>query len=186
LCSFCKEAHKRQKPTSNHEIKILIDKKTKKAKSSEKVDTTIKCPIHSSLDLKLFCSNCHQVICSDCTILLHRGHKITSIQKASKVYIKLIKDELQKTKPVTNYAIHSISKLNDVSKKIHLKCENVENDVEGFLADYFQALQVHKKTLLNQISRAKETKLDLIRAQQMDLGITFYNKFNEKLILSQL
>lgn len=152
----------------------MVDKKSKKAKSAEKISDSksIKCPIHPTLDLKLFCTNCQQVICSDCTILLHRAHKMTSISKASKVYIKIVRDELQKTKPVSNYAIHSISKLNDFSKKIHMKCEKVENEVENFLVDYFEALEVHKKTMLNQISRARETKIDKLRAQQIDLGMS--------------
>jgi tripartite motif-containing protein 45 len=171
LCSFCKEAHKRQTLTSNHEIKVLNDKKSKRSKSAERIsDTsrTIKCSIHPQ-DLKLFCIVCHQVICPDCTILLHRGHKIISVQKASKIYIKVIKDELQKTRPMATYAIHSISKLFDLSKKINAKCLSVESEVESFLADYFQALEVHKKTLLNQISRARETKLDMVKRQQLDL-----------------
>ena len=63
-----------------------------------------------------FLGQCNQVICSDCTIILHRGHKVTSVSKASKVYIKLLKDSLERTKPLNNYAIYSISKLNDVSR----------------------------------------------------------------------
>ena len=169
LCNNCKEVHKRH--TSQHELKT-IDKKLKKAteKAAMKPDKNIKCLMHSNYELKLFCTTCCQAICAECTVLLHRGHKTTSISKASKVYMQLVKDSMEKTKPMSTYAIHSISKLNDLSKKINNKCDYVENEVEIFLAEYFEALEVHKKTLMNQIARAREAKMDSIRCQQLDLG----------------
>lgn len=45
-----------------------------------------------------------------------------------------------------------------------------QNDVEIFLAEYLKALDVHRKTLLAQISRAKEAKIVSIKDQQMDLS----------------
>ena len=109
------------------------------------------------------------MICSECTLLIHRGHKMTSVSKAAKIYIETLKEAKDNTKPLSTYAIHSISKLNDISKKINSKCDMVEHDVETFLADYFEALEVHKRTLLHQISRCRETKMDMIQCQQMDL-----------------
>lgn len=94
---------------------------------------------------------------------------MTSIPKASKIYIEMLRDAKDNTKPLTTYAIHSISKLNEISKKINQKCDAVEQDVEIFLAEYFEALQVHKRTMLNQIARCRETKMDMIQSRQMDL-----------------
>lgn len=94
---------------------------------------------------------------------------MTSIAKASKIYIEMLKEAKDNIKPLTTYAMHSIAKLNEVSKKINQKCDVVEQDVEAFLLEYFQALKVHERTLLNQISRCRETKMDMIHSQQMDL-----------------
>ena len=58
-------------------------------------------------------------------------------------------------------------------RKCNIKCEIVENEVDQYLTEYFDALEVHRKTLKTQIARAKETKMDTIRAQQVDLGINF-------------
>lgn len=94
---------------------------------------------------------------------------MTSIPKASKIYIEMLKDAKNNTKPLSTYAIHSISKLNDISKKINHKCDTVENEVETFLSQYFEALHVHKRTLYNQIERCRATKMDMIQCQQLDL-----------------
>lgn len=102
-------------------------------------------------------------------MVIHRGHKMTSVSKAAKIYIETLKEAKDNTKPLSTYAIHSISKLNDISKKINQKCDSVEHDVESFLVQYFEALEVHKRTLLHQIERCRETKMDMIQCQQMDL-----------------
>lgn len=117
----------------------------------------------------MFCTTCCLLICSECTLLIHRGHKMTSVSKAAKLYIGTLKEAKDNTKPLSTYAIHSISKLGDISKKINNKCDWVEDEVEIFLSQYFEALEVHKRTLLNQIARCRETKMDMIQCQQMDL-----------------
>lgn len=167
MCTNCKEIHKRH--TSHHEIKKLEKKGGKLNEKSATRDCSIKCLIHLSNDLKLFCTTCCQLICSECTILIHRGHKMTSVTKASKIYIEMLKEAKDNIKPLTTYAMHSIVKLSDVSKKINQKCDVVEQEVETFLGEYFQALKVHERTLLNQIARCRETKMDMIQSQQMDL-----------------
>lgn len=94
---------------------------------------------------------------------------MTSVSKAAKLYIGTLKEAKDCVIPLSTYAIHSISKLGDISKKINNKCDWVEDEVEIFLSQYFEALEVHKRTLLNQIARCRETKMDMIQCQQMDL-----------------
>lgn len=45
-----------------------------------------------------------------------------------------------------------------------------QTDVEVFLSEYLKALEIHRKTLLTQISRAKEAKIVSIKDQQIDLS----------------
>jgi tripartite motif-containing protein 45 len=94
---------------------------------------------------------------------------MTSTSKASKIYIEMLKDAKDSTKPLSTYALHSISKLNDISKKINQKCDTVEEDVDTFLSEYLEALEVHKRCLLTQIERCRATKMDMIHSQQLDL-----------------
>lgn len=169
LCNFCKEAHKRQRTTCNHEIKQFIEPKKSAKKSSEIIHRLYNCPIHSNNEIKIFCTNCHQVLCNDCTILLHRGHKYITLAKASKIYLKILSENLDRTKPLTEYALHSKLKISETSKKINQKCIETQSEVEQFLSEYFQALEVHKNTLLNQISRARENKMEVLLARQADL-----------------
>lgn len=66
-----------------------------------------------------------KVICNNCTIILHKGHKFEPILKASKTYVKMVRSSLERTKPLTTYASDTISRLNIFSKKINERADTV-------------------------------------------------------------
>ncbi|XP_055376368.1 tripartite motif-containing protein 45 [Condylostylus longicornis] len=171
LCSFCKEAHERQKSTASHTIQNLLDlRKTSKEKSPMDVAKfNIMCSLHPGFELKFFCGNCQQLICSDCSALLHKNHKIDPGLKVIKLCTKLLKDTADKTKPLCEYTDQSISKLAGISRRINERCNQVQNDVDNFMAAYFEALEVHRRTLLQQIAKARETKMQMILEQQIEM-----------------
>jgi len=41
------------------------------------------------------------------------------------------------------------------------------------MQNYIEALDVHRRTLLQQISRARESKVEVVLKQQLDLGEIF-------------
>lgn len=169
LCNFCKEAHQRQRSTSTHMVRTLGEL-LKKSHRSDPEARSIKCPMHPEHQLKLFCTTCHQVICNECTAFIHRDHKYTSASKAGKVYCKFVKNAIEHTKPLEDYAMQSIGRLNDMSIRINSKCEAVQRDVEGYIDEYIAALEDHRKTLLKQIGDVREAKMEMIMAQKVDLG----------------
>ncbi|XP_019547887.2 E3 ubiquitin-protein ligase TRIM45 [Aedes albopictus] len=168
LCNFCKEAHQRQRNTSTHMVRSLGEL-LKKSRRSDPEARSIKCPMHPEHQLKLFCTTCHQVICNECTVFIHRDHKYTSASKAAKVYSKFVKNAIEQTKPLEDYAMQSVGRLNDMSIRINSKCESVQRDVEGYIDEYIAALEDHRKMLLKQIGEVREAKMAMIMAQKVDL-----------------
>lgn len=196
LCTFCKEAHGRQRSTSKHDVRYLNDLRTNYLLQSEvngpatsavalvpgsdvgsrssrvlsaTSRTLLKCTIHPTHDLKLFCVTCYQVACNNCTILLHRNHKCEPIGKAAKVYVKMMQTSLDRTRPLIDYAAEAIAKLNSHAKRVNQRADTVQADVDRFLGEYLAALEVHQRTLHTQIGRAREAKLQTIREQQAEL-----------------
>lgn len=98
LCLPCSECHKKQKITSGHKLVKLADTKKSADKDSKKASR--RCPFHSNSDLKFFCTNCTQVACSECSTILHNGHKCESIHKTIKIYSKLLNDSIKKVRTV--------------------------------------------------------------------------------------
>lgn len=109
----------RQRWTSKHNIITLPDFKSvsKQVESRrEKPQGTnpnvaLKCFIHPKQELKLYCINCDQIACHNCTILLHKGHKFESIEKAKQHVIEHFKASLEQNQRFYDYINESISKL---------------------------------------------------------------------------
>ncbi|XP_053692347.1 tripartite motif-containing protein 45 [Sabethes cyaneus] len=168
LCSFCREAHERQRNTSAHIVRS-VGELLKKSRRPDPETRSIKCPMHPEHQLKLFCTTCHQVICNECTVHVHWDHKHTSASKACKIYSRFVRNAIEQTKPLEDYAMQAIGRLNDLSVRISGRCEAVQRDVEAFVDEYIEALEEHRKTLLKQIDDVREAKMEMIIAQQSDL-----------------
>ena len=74
LCFVCVTAHRRFRLTKDHRI-ILLDA-LKYDRST--VHRPVHCPLHEPELFLFFCEVCQELICKECTILKHRGHKFES------------------------------------------------------------------------------------------------------------
>ena len=74
LCESCVTAHKRLRLTKEHKI-IALDTLRENQRS---VHRPVYCPDHDPEIFTFFCEVCKDLICKECTILNHRGHKYES------------------------------------------------------------------------------------------------------------
>uniref|UniRef100_A0A182HI60 B box-type domain-containing protein n=1 Tax=Anopheles arabiensis TaxID=7173 RepID=A0A182HI60_ANOAR len=70
LCNFYGEAHRRQPEL----MKVRTRQTPLIPREGDSVLRSIKCPIHPEQKIKLFYATCHQVICGECSTLLHRDN----------------------------------------------------------------------------------------------------------------
>uniref|UniRef100_A0A182Y0K9 Uncharacterized protein n=1 Tax=Anopheles stephensi TaxID=30069 RepID=A0A182Y0K9_ANOST len=179
LCNFCKEAHKRQRGTSSHGIvrlgvglNELMKVRPRWASvpgELESVPRSIKCPMHPEHQLNLFCTSCHQVICGECSTLLHRDHRCTTVARAGKVYGRFVRGAIEQTRPLEDYALQSVGRLNDMNVRINSRCEAVQQEVDAFVDEYVAALEEHRRALAEQIGNIRQAKMEMIMAQKLDL-----------------
>uniref|UniRef100_A0A182U1Y3 B box-type domain-containing protein n=1 Tax=Anopheles melas TaxID=34690 RepID=A0A182U1Y3_9DIPT len=137
---------------------------------AESVPRSIKCPMHPEHQLKLFCTTCHQVICGECSTLLHRDHRCTTVSRAGKVYGRFVRSAIEQTRPLEDYALQSVGRLNDLTVRINSRCEAVQQEVDAFVDEYVAALEEHRRTLSEQIGNIRQAKMEMIMAQKLDLG----------------
>lgn len=83
---------------------------------------------------------------------------------------KHLNDATEQTRPLCQYAEHSIERLHDITRSINARCDDIQAQVESYMDRYVEALQAHRNTLLQQINRARESKVELILNQQLELG----------------
>uniref|UniRef100_A0A182NZI4 B box-type domain-containing protein n=1 Tax=Anopheles epiroticus TaxID=199890 RepID=A0A182NZI4_9DIPT len=178
LCNFCKEAHRRQRGTASHGIVRLGLSELMKGRprrswpvpgEAGSLSRSIKCPMHPEHQLKLFCTTCHQVICGECSTLLHRDHRCTTVARAGKVYGRFVRGAIEQTRPLEDYALQSVGRLNDLTVRINSRCEAVQQEVDAFVDEYVAALEEHRRALGEQIGNICQAKMEMIMAQKLDL-----------------
>ncbi|KAH8412654.1 hypothetical protein KR009_004009 [Drosophila setifemur] len=175
LCTLCKEAHERQRSTSNHRMRSILELRRARKQKQQQLGLgdnsklVLRCGIHTNFELKAYCTSCRQLACTDCLVLLHKGHRHETISRAIVHQGKLLKDATDQTRPLCQYAEHSIERLNEIARGINARCDDIQSQVERFMQGYFKALEVHRRTLLQQISRARESKVEVVLKQQLDL-----------------
>uniref|UniRef100_A0A0A1WSU3 Tripartite motif-containing protein 45 n=1 Tax=Zeugodacus cucurbitae TaxID=28588 RepID=A0A0A1WSU3_ZEUCU len=188
LCSLCRDSHERQRNTANHSIRNIMELRRARKKQQtlldDKTKFTLKCGMHPGFEMKAFCNSCLQIACADCLVLLHKGHKHEPIPKAFINYSKLLHDAVDHTRPLCSYAEHSIERMSDIAKHINKKCDDIQTQIEVFMRQYLEAIEVHRKTLLQQVHRARETKVEMILEQQLDLEKR-NNESKEALLFAQ-
>ncbi|TDG53464.1 hypothetical protein AWZ03_000279 [Drosophila navojoa] len=176
LCSLCKEAHERQRSTSNHHMRNILElRRARKQKQQQfglgdSRQVLLKCGLHG-FELKSFCIPCQQLACPDCLVLQHRNHRHETVAKAmSQLQMaKKLSDATEQTRPLCQYAEHSIERLREITRSINARCDDIQAQVESYMNRYFEALQAHRNTLLQQVNRARESKVELIINQQLEL-----------------
>ena len=79
-CEMCSKAHKTMKVTKGHQL-ILIGEMKDKSQINAKIpksSSQVYCHVHQNEEIKLFCEDCKEPICSLC-IDKHRTHPISSL-----------------------------------------------------------------------------------------------------------
>lgn len=77
LCAFHVEAHARSRATSTHKVFPLNARGVRAAAVRTAHHVPVFCPQHVGVVAKLFCSEpCGKLVCQDCSIAEHPGHKI--------------------------------------------------------------------------------------------------------------
>lgn len=128
LCDLCQEAHLRQRWTAKHSVMALPESKVNR--SDREIDepiqnATMKCFIHPTQDLKLYCVKCDQVACHNCTILLHKGHQFETIEQAKQHIMKSFQMSVEKNQKFHDRVNYSISKLAGSIAKINANADAI-------------------------------------------------------------
>lgn len=129
LCAVCRDAHLQQRWTSKHSVIAL---QLNNAKNKIPDHQVLKCFIHPTQDLQLYCTNCDQVACHNCTILLHKGHKFETIDSAKQHVIQTLCESVEKSKQFQQNIRNSICELAESIAMIIADADIVQ--VRGFFS----------------------------------------------------
>ena len=164
LCSKCKEDHLRHREKYKHK---LISTGAKQEDFTSLFGSishkSTNCEIHNDEVLKFFCETCNKLVCRDCLILQHNGHKYDRVEQLAEKGKKELKCLVTEAEAASEKLQTSISKANEMIKQVARKKEAVDKVIHSEYQKLCKAVEARKNALL---AENKELSLHKVSALQ--------------------
>eukprot|EP00731_Ephydatia_muelleri_P009099 Em0004g1437a len=168
LCKLCRDYHKHNKILYHHQI-VGLGKD-----SLELLPFTIKpaerlcsLPQHDK-ELKFYCETCQLQTCRDCTLVLHKNHRIDEMCNLAKAHRDAMREALVCAQEVTSKLTRAIIANDKEAEQVQTSRANVTLIINQVFEQLHQTIEERKKTLLSEmeaISVFKTTTLILQKEQ---------------------
>ena len=169
LCTFCHKYHKRNKIFNTHQM-VGLDKESLRLLPSIMTPTEHLCsqPHHQKEELKFYCETCQCLACRDCTLVLHKDHRIADVCNIAKVHRDGMREALVCAQKVTSKLTSAIDGSDKMAEQVETSRENTTLLINQAFEQLHQTIEERKKKLLSgleAISLSKTTFLTLQKEQ---------------------
>lgn len=184
LCELCYDDHRRSKATLNH--KLILASTTAPADPEEETDSSncIQglpfqlemvatepqfCSMHSDEILKFYCETCGCLVCRDCTVVEHSGHKYDRMERVADTERKKLSsllDEATRSREKVEAAMSSIAQ---ARKEFDEKKLSIDDSIVSAFQKLEQALSERKEVLLARSAELSKGKVDRLGDQAEEL-----------------
>ena len=172
LCSSCHEYHKRSRKLSNHVIIGLDKESLKLLPSIMKPITEHFCsqPDHEKNELKFYCEACQLLVCRDCTLVLHRDHKIDEMCNIAIVHRDAMREALVCAQEVTSKLTRAINANDKMAEQVEVSRENATLMItQAFEQLHQTGIEERRKTLLTELEAIYIFKTTALTLQKEEL-----------------
>ena len=166
ICDNCVKIHQKMRVFSDHKVATLEELKVGGTKQMlMKTTPPPKCKVHGE-QVKIYCYDCRHLICRDCVIDDHAGHKYEFVKKAAPVIKQKLAEHLIPLK-VVQRKLHDANKVVK-STKLDIEKQGVSAAVKikqssQELCDFIER---HEQELLGRTSCLVKEKLDRLSVQE--------------------
>ncbi|CAG5122652.1 unnamed protein product [Candidula unifasciata] len=147
-------------PQKREQSKLVIDFMTNVyCDNKTGQDRTATCLEHPGEELKMFCVSCELNVCLECVILEHRSHDCQFVTR------ELFQNQMNDVDRLIQTIIPKVQAMDDQIKSLSqmknwtLERSNaVRGDVNVFMDKFVEAVELHRKQLLAQVTSLCESK----------------------------
>ena len=171
ICSDCVRSHRKMKMFATHKVVTLQELKEGGAKGIPlKEAPPPMCKDHNE-QLKIYCFDCNHLICRDCVISDHAGHKFEFVNKSAPQYKKTLKESLTPLAKIQTNLSAATREVEKVEREVSEQHKAVAATVEQSFKQLYEILQKREKQLLDRASELKQQKLDNLGAQKKGFAL---------------
>ena len=172
VCTSCANVHKKLKIFEGHKTVLisemregaLIQLPTKKAPTST-------CQKHERKQCKLYCFQCEQLICKDCTLVDHAGHKFDFMKGVADAFREEVLSSLVPLRDTHASVTTAIARVEDSKKEISDQGTNIAATITKSFKELRVILNNHEQVLLQQAREVVGRKVGVLDTQKEDLQL---------------
>ena len=127
---------------------------------------------HEKEELKFYCETCQSMVCRDCTLILHKDHRIADMGNIAKVHRDAMREALACAQEVKTTLTRAIDANDKIAEQVETSRENATLIITQAIEQLHQTIEELKKTLLSEmeaISVSKKAALTLQKEQLMKM-----------------
>lgn len=156
LCKSCHDQHKSTEVTQDHQV---VPKKQKELHPKL-------CPVHRFANIQYYCDTCMEMICVNCTMIEHRGHSITNLDKKYNQCQNMIKSTHDELDRKIISVVTEVRKVSDLRSGIEATREEVKVDINAKVVALQQKIKLQQEQLLRSLDHYLDSKLDFLVKKQ--------------------
>ena len=166
ICDNCVKIHKKMRVFANHQVTTLEELKKGGVKQILlKQAPPPMCKIHDE-QMKIYCYKCEHLICRDCILDDHAGHKYNFVKKA----VPAIKEKLAKSlvplKETQVNLCNATKSVKSTQSDIEKQGVSVAASIEQLFQELQEILEKRKRELLEKTAYLVKEKLDRLNVQK--------------------
>ena len=172
VCDECQAMHKKIKKIKHHKIVTLNELKDQAANLIPPKKTLPNCPKHPENVLKIYCETCSTLICTDCTIRLHRDHNYDLLTDVFHKHKEELVSSLKPVKQKLHTVQQALKAFDTRAKEINDQRATLEAHIHKEIDQLHQLLDQRRAQLVGELNMLTQQKLKNLAAQRDQVEIT--------------
>ncbi len=172
LCDKCQAAHKIMKYLRNHKLISLDELKAQVTSLVPPKKAVPHCPKHSDNALKIYCDTCSTLICTDCTIRLHKDHNYDLVADVLTKHKEELVSSLKPVKEKLDSVQRALQDFDTRVKAIHDQRAAIEANIHKEIDEQHRLLDQRRAELVGELEILTQQKLKNLAAQRDQVEIT--------------
>ena len=167
LCVVCKDFHKRARRLLQHRVVGLGNESAALLPSILKPgDHHCFQPGHGENKLKCYCEACCCLVCHDCTVLNHRGHRYIDVATVANAQREEMRETVQHTGEALTKLDHAIDGNKGSVEQVEATKQNCESAINRSFEELHNTLEHRRKMLLSDLEAIYLSKMTALALQE--------------------
>ena len=130
------------------------------------------CLQHQNRELELYCETCEELICFQCTIQQHHGHKYNLIGEVFEKHKQEIMSSLNPAEQQQTLATKALEKLDDRCREITDQQAALQEQIHKSSQQLHEIIDLREKELTNKLNYITQEKLSELASQREQIETT--------------